>query len=78
MGFYTALGYKVVGRVHLDDDVTLTVLKVSDEPVVLPVGVPAPSGGLGELAEDLQVALHMGGYAWAADFDDDQIGRAHV
>ena len=33
LGFYTALGYQLLGRVNLGDDATLTVLKFPDEPV---------------------------------------------
>jgi lactoylglutathione lyase len=33
LGFYTALGYHVLGRVDLGDRATLTVLRFPDEPV---------------------------------------------
>ena len=33
LGFYTALGYQVLGRVNLGDGATLTVLRFPDEPV---------------------------------------------
>ena len=49
MAFYTALGYKVVGRVHLDDDVTLTVLEFSDEPVGTLELVHRPADGAVQL-----------------------------
>ena len=49
LGFYTALGYQVLGRVDLGDGATLTVLKFPDEPVGTLELVHRPADGAVQL-----------------------------
>ena len=49
LAFYAALGYQVVGRVHLDDGATLAVLKFPDEPVGTLELVHRPADGAVQL-----------------------------
>jgi len=56
LAFYTALGYRVLGRVSFDDDGRLAVLSFPGEPVATlelvhrPGSGPAGTGGLDHLA----------------------------
>jgi lactoylglutathione lyase len=45
LAFYRALGYDVLGRVHLDEDATLVVMKFPDEPVASLEIVHSPADG---------------------------------
>jgi lactoylglutathione lyase len=49
LGFYTALGYQLLGRVDLGDGATLTVLKFPDEPVGTLELVHRPADGAVQL-----------------------------
>ena len=49
LGFYTALGYQLLGRVHLGDGATLTVLKFPDQPVGTLELVHRPADGAVQL-----------------------------
>jgi lactoylglutathione lyase len=49
LGFYTALGYQMLGRVDLGDGATLTVLKFPDEPVGTLELVHRPADGAVQL-----------------------------
>jgi lactoylglutathione lyase len=49
LGFYTALGYQVLGRVDLGDGATLTMLKFPDETVAALELVHRPADGAVQL-----------------------------
>lgn len=68
LGFYTTLGYRVLGRVAFDDGSSLAVLSFPDEAVATlelvhrPTGGPVEVGGFDHLAiqtDDLAVTLAM-------------------